>query len=538
MKITLDLFEANLKCATKCWLRSHGEAGSGNLYAEWVRSRTEAYRKEEAQRLLKTIPPSGRGSVTPVPNDFNAVGGWLAADKTARVRVESWDIESCPQLVEHFPSRQREKPAEVIPIRFVFSNKLGRHDRLSLAYDAWVLSKVLKREIGAGKIVYGDGHAALKVNTSHLAGEVWECILDIQTLLTGQSPPDLVLNRHCAECEFRNRCLERARETDDLSLLTGMSKQERARHRSRGIFTVTQLSYTFRPRRTPKRAKHPAKPHHFSLQALAIREKAIYIHGTPQLPDCQSRVYLDIEGLPDRDFYYLIGALVVTGEREAFHSFWADSKLEEAAIFTRFANLVSLLADFRVFHFGDYETAAIRRVSPRLPAGVREQFDAINQRSTNVLSLVYPHVYFPTFSNSLKELARCLGDAAASPVASGLHSIIWRHEWEAERTDGHGRLAAVRRIRVGPFAGHDHGALGGANALVDFIELISAHRDRVVGEGQFDRSGVRGNFHVHQQRIRQRAALLRSFQREENLRRPGEREASALIHTPILADWR
>jgi len=28
---------------------------------------------------------------------------------------------------------------------------------LSLAYDAWVLSKVLKREIGAGKIVYGDG---------------------------------------------------------------------------------------------------------------------------------------------------------------------------------------------------------------------------------------------------------------------------------------------------------------------------------------------------------------------------------------------
>ena len=48
-----------------------------------------------------------------------------------------------------------------------------------------------------------------------------------------------------------------------------MSKMERDRHRSKGIFTLTQLSYTFRPRRTPKRAKNPAKPRYLALQALA-----------------------------------------------------------------------------------------------------------------------------------------------------------------------------------------------------------------------------------------------------------------------------
>ena len=52
MKITADLFEAFLKCPTKCYLRSTGQAGSGNAYAEWVREQNDAYRKEAVQRLV------------------------------------------------------------------------------------------------------------------------------------------------------------------------------------------------------------------------------------------------------------------------------------------------------------------------------------------------------------------------------------------------------------------------------------------------------------------------------------------------------
>ncbi len=36
MKITSSLFEAGLKCTTKCFLRSFGETGTGNAYADWV----------------------------------------------------------------------------------------------------------------------------------------------------------------------------------------------------------------------------------------------------------------------------------------------------------------------------------------------------------------------------------------------------------------------------------------------------------------------------------------------------------------------
>jgi predicted RecB family nuclease len=310
-------------------------------------------------------------------------------------------LETELHAIERVTSKNKDRSDEFIPIRFNFKNKLGNDDKLLLAFDAFVFTALQRRETQVGKIIHGDDSSAIRIKVSTLFEKVKQRIDIIAELLSSPSPPELILNKHCSECEFHNRCRQVAKESDDLSLLSGISEKERARLRSKGIFTVNQLSYTFTPRRTPKRAKNPAKPHHFSLQALAIREKCVYIHGTPTLPECKSRVYLDIEGLPDRDFYYLIGALVVTEERETFHSFWADIESEAATIFIQFAELISKLSDYRVFHYGDYDATAIKRVSVGLPKATQEQLEAIVEKSVNVLSLVYPHVYFPTYSNNL-----------------------------------------------------------------------------------------------------------------------------------------
>ena len=44
MKISSTLFEAYLKCPTKCFLLAQGETGTGNPYAEWVHDQNESYR--------------------------------------------------------------------------------------------------------------------------------------------------------------------------------------------------------------------------------------------------------------------------------------------------------------------------------------------------------------------------------------------------------------------------------------------------------------------------------------------------------------
>jgi len=246
----------------------------------------------------------------------------LAIDLTTRAD----NLESTVHAVERVASRGPGEPTQFIPMRFIYTEKLNRDDRLLLAFDALVLSENLGREVGLGKIVHGDASVTLEVKTGALTSRAQKLTETIDAMLRSDSPPDLALNRHCVECEFQSRCRQKAIEMDDLSLLSGMTENERTSHRSKGIFTVKQLSYTFRPRKTPKRAKNPAQRRYMALQALAIRENTVYVHGHPQLPFSKTQVYLDIEGLPDSESYYLIGALVVSGETETFHSFWSNQK--------------------------------------------------------------------------------------------------------------------------------------------------------------------------------------------------------------------
>src|SRR5439155_1880850 len=259
MRITPDLFGAYLKCPTKCFLRVHGEAPSGNAYAEWVRSQNECYRSAGVVRLRERVPQVEWADSTPDAPDLKTAKWRLAVDFPAQTQ----NLECRLHALERVPSEGRGKPTQFIPVRFIFTNKLTKDDKLMLAFDALVLSEMIGREVSLGKIVHGDDYVSLRVKASRLAGEVRELNGRLSELLVSGSPPDLVLNRHCAECEFQARCRQKAIDKDDLSLLSSMTEKERKKFNSKGIFTVTQLSYTFRPRRRPKRlAAKPERYHH------------------------------------------------------------------------------------------------------------------------------------------------------------------------------------------------------------------------------------------------------------------------------------
>ena len=98
-----------------------------------------------------------------------------------------------------------------------------------------------------------------------------------------------------------------------------MTGKERAKCNAKGISTITQLSYGYRPRRrkrtrpdaessakSAKRAAPLVKNDH-KLKALAIKKNQIHVVGSPSLKFEGVPTFLDVEGMPDRDFYYLVG---------------------------------------------------------------------------------------------------------------------------------------------------------------------------------------------------------------------------------------
>ncbi len=430
MTITSQLLEAYVKCPTKCWLKYAGEQATSNAYAAWTQAKDKAYRAEGIKRLVAKVPEGKRAVAPPTENLKTAT--WRVA---AELRVQSQNLETQIPIVERAPSAGQGKPAQFIPIRFICANKIGRAEKLLLAFDCLALSKMLGRGVPSGKIIHGDDHAVLKVKTSDWVREVRTVIEKLAALLSSALPPDHILIRHCPECEFQVRCRQKAVEKDDLSLLALMTEKERKNYHSKGIFTVTQISYTFRPRRRSKRQRDKREKYHHALKALAIRETKIYVVGSPELKIAGTPVYIDVEGLPDRDFYYLIGVRIRENDAAVQHSLWADTIEDERTIWNEMLRILGTVESPVLIHYGSYETVFLRRMCERYGGPIEGSVVAgAIQAAVNLLSVIFARVYFPTFSNGLKEIAGHLGFRWSDVTAAGLQSIRWRHEWESSRT--------------------------------------------------------------------------------------------------------
>ena len=335
------------------------------------------------------------------------------------------------QVVERLPLEGRGKTFKYIPFRFIFRNKLTIEDKLTLAFDAIVLSRTFGHSASYGKIVHGNGNRLSRIKISNLLGKVRKRIENIITLLSSFSPPDLALNRNCTECEFETDCHKMAIEKDELTLLAGMGLKERENYHRKGIFTATQLSFTFRPRKRPKRLRDKPEIYHHSLKALAIREKKIYVVGNPLLKIEGTPVFLDVEALPDRDFYYLIGARIRNKDSNTQHCLWADSINEEETVWREFLKILASIDRPVLVHYGSFETIFLKRMTDRYggpPAG-SDSAEAI-ESTINLLSVIFGQVYFPCYSNGLKEISRFLGFEWSEPNANGFQTILWREEWQ------------------------------------------------------------------------------------------------------------
>jgi predicted RecB family nuclease len=427
MSVNTRLFEAYLECPTKCWLRSRLEPTTGNVYAEWAREQSAGYAEMGCGRLRATVPESDCAVAPRVDRNFFA-GRWhLAVD----LRLWTTDLESHLWAIEKTTLERQVRRAHFIPYRFEFPNKVTKNHKLTLAFDALVFSEMTGRLVTVGRIMHGDGHAILTVKLASLVRHVQKLIKPIAALLANESPPNLELNRHCAQCEFQRRCRQRALEKDDLSLLSGMRENERRQLCNKGIFTTTQLSYTFRPRRRRRRLSSKREKFHHSLRALAIRENKIHAVDLEELKLKGTLVYLDVEGLPDRNFYYLIGVRVGTGPGAVQYGLWANDVRAEAQIWHEFLDVLSTIPDPQLVYYGSYEKIFLNRMRNRYGGPNEGSAAAIAiDQALNLLSFLFARVYFPTFSNGLKDIARYFGFRWQGSPVTGLEAIVWRHQWE------------------------------------------------------------------------------------------------------------
>lgn len=434
MQITEENFQAFLKCESKSYLKISSPASLPHEFSDWERFLAEDFQQKCKMRLLSTFRKDECFIGTPSQEELENKKYRIVMDCIIRAQR----LQSGIQALERLPSLSNTKYNPYIPIRFIRREKITTFDKLLVAFDAFVLYKASGRMPEFGKIIYGSEQKTVKVKLDRLIKTTEALIAKITSQQESSTEPQLVLNKYCGECEFHLQCRQSAIQRDELTLLSGMTGKERSKLNSKGLFTTTQLSYTFRPRRMAKRSLSKPNKYYHALKALAIREQKIHIAGKREMDTGQTPVYIDVEGVPDQEFYYLIGLRIQSGDSYVQHSFWANDQSEEKEIWARFLQTLLKVENPRLIHYGSYEALFLKRMKASYPEAVEDStfLDRLIAESVNILSVIYAHIYFPTYSNSLKDVARYLGFQWSDSDASGLNALLWRSKWEFSKDPG------------------------------------------------------------------------------------------------------
>ena len=188
---------------------------------------------------------------------------------------------------------------------------------------------------------------------------------------------------HCALCDWKQGCADRRRADDHLSLVAGITRSQRRKLVDRGVTTMADLGALDQAAFPPLdgvshdalvRIREQAR-----IQDQGRRERR-RIHelitpveegkGLAALPEpSPGDLFFDLEGdtfAMDGGLEYLFGAVDRRGE---YDGCWALDQPAEKRAFERFVDRVMArwrgYPGFHIYHYGAYETTAVKRLMSR-----------------------------------------------------------------------------------------------------------------------------------------------------------------------------
>ncbi|MCK0147430.1 IS66 family transposase [Arenibacter sp. F26102] len=317
-----------------------------------------------------------------------------------------------------------------IPVFIHPNSTITNEDRTIYYIIAYKFAEYTKTEISRIKLVCGEKSIVKIIKTNHEIAQVFlKGNFDLRQIQQSFSKI-----KHCNVCGYWSHCKNVLIERDDISLLGNIGKKEIAKYNNKGIFTLDQLSYTFRPRRSKKTSKEN-KRFQYGLRALALREKKTIIDTAPDFHEKACLIFFDFEGIPEEDFIYLIGLVVLENGIKTRHSFWADKKEKEPSIFLKFLSILKNKSSFTCYHYGSYELNKLMAFNKSNNNKYEQELTLIFKNSMNLLSIFNSKVHPPTYTNGLKDIASYYGFKWTLTDASGLKCLVLREQWNNTAND-------------------------------------------------------------------------------------------------------
>lgn len=262
---------------------------------------------------------------------------------------------------------------------------------------------------------------------------------------------------HCRVCAWSPTCIQRRRDDDHLSIVAGMRRVDTERLTEAGVQTLASLaalpadaSIEGIPGSTLNRLRHQAR---LQLHERTTGERVWELvepepgasgRGLALLPEPSPwDVFLDIEADPwatDDGLEYLLGIVTIDTGEPVYRPIWGTSTERERAAFDELVRFVmdrlEAHPELHVFHYGGYESGALKRLVGRHGIGA-EELDRLlrGEILVDLLNVVRQGVRASVESYSLKQIEKFYLPAREGPVTEAGFSVVKFEEWLRDRDD-------------------------------------------------------------------------------------------------------
>src|SRR5262245_35395581 len=348
------------------------------------------------QKFLAGLRAGGTPTIVEIPA---AIAASEAAIQTIEALRRGVDVVYQPVFLDP-PWKGRadfltrvESPSSFGPWSYeVVEAKLARSTKaralIQLCFYSELLAKIQGIEPQWMHVALQRGEAPEKFRVQRYIAYFRKVRREFEAALSidGKTYPEPV--EHCDVCDWWPNCDTRLRQDDHLSLVAGISRNQRKALVERSIGTVVQLGklpLPVRPKcerigdaalvRIREQARVQVKGREEGKQVFELIQPVEPERGLAALPEpSPGDLFLDFEADSfafDQGIEYLFGVVVLPkpGEEPSYSSRWCLSPAAEKEAFAQF--IASVMKRWRqhprmhIYHFAPYEPTAIKRLAGR-----------------------------------------------------------------------------------------------------------------------------------------------------------------------------
>jgi len=251
-----------------------------------------------------------------------------------------------------------------------------------------------------------------------------EIIFEIEKIIDKKTVPSPDLGKY----PWSEYGLKIAIKQNDLCLINGIGRGKRELLLMHGIKNVSDMANADTQKLGQVKGLGYGSVIKWKNYAKALILKKAFVFGKYELPENKEEIYFDFEGTDENGSTEKVDYLIGCYHKGKYKYFFSEN---ETDTFKEFLLWLQNFDKYTLYHYGTYEKTALKRVAKKYGINVKKK---VYDSMFDLFKIVKSHAAFPTYSSSLKDVAKYLKFKWRDEIG-GQRSILLYRQYLIDKDD-------------------------------------------------------------------------------------------------------